>query len=181
MGASLPREGYGAQIPNRPSAKEIKAHPRLRGLLERKGGVGCNHRAFLNPASFHLATSAQDLAHRSSSTLPVGKDWFGSSARAIPELGVKAFSVLPVVGLIPGLGKGWDSPFREGCCQVDCRSYSHDGSEDSPHSRMSPLSPELLKKMYTRGLVLEAPSLVGLKHLYGPGFSTLPPLGSGTG
>lgn len=121
---------------------------------------------------FRLATSAQDPAHCSSSTLPVG-NWFGTSPRAIPELGVMTFSVLPVVGLIPSLDKGWDFPIIDRHCQVDCRAYSQDGSEDRPHSRMSPLSPELLK-MYTRGLVLEASSSVGLKHLYGPSLSALP-------
>jgi hypothetical protein len=63
---------------------------------------------------------------------------------------VKAFSVFSVVGLIPSLDKGWDSPIRGGHCQVDYRSYCHSGSEDQPHSRMSPLPSELLKT-YTRG------------------------------
>lgn len=53
-GASLPREGSGAQIPNGPGAKGDKAHLRLRGPLEGKGGVGWNHQAFFNPASIWL-------------------------------------------------------------------------------------------------------------------------------
>jgi hypothetical protein len=58
--------------------KEIKAHPRLRGLLEGKDGVGCNHRAFLNPASIWLhSLRTQHAVH--SSTLPVGKTGLGHS------------------------------------------------------------------------------------------------------